>query len=217
MAESPTKSHDSIIAYRGRNRWAQTFEALSIEGAESHESHLKESGVYLVVGALGRIGSIISEYLSETCRARLVWTTRTRVPDRADREQWLETHSEQDAASLAIRKALQVENLGGSVTIITADAGNREEMERLTSEVLERYRLINGIFHAAGQAVRSEETAQTIQDIKEVDYQMHFHTKVKGLAILEKIVQEVKPDFCFLISSITSVLVDWAYSFYCCE
>ena len=206
LAECQANSPDSIIAYRGRSRWAQTFEALSIEDAEAHESHLEEGGVYLVVGALGRIGSIISEYLAEKYRARLVWTTRTRVPVRGDWEQWLQTHSEQDRASVAIRKALHVESLGGRVTIITADTGNREEMERLSSHIRARYGHINGIFHAAGQVVSGEQTAQTIQDIKEADYEVHFHTKVKGLAILETIVQEVKPDFCFLISSITSVL-----------
>ncbi len=206
LAECHAESQDPIIAYRSGNRWVQTYETVSIESVESRESQLKEGGVYLVLGALGRIGSTISEYLAERYQARLVWTTRTQVPLRADWDQWLETHSEQDRASVAIRRALKTESLGGSVMIITADAGNREEMVRLTSEVLERYGRISGVIHAAGQVVMGEETAQTIQDVQEADYDVHFHTKVKGLVILEEIVREVKPDHCLLISSISSVL-----------
>lgn len=206
LAECQSKSDHPIIAYRGRSRWAQSFEAVSIERAESSESQLKQGGVYLVIGALGRIGSVISEYLTETFKARLIWTTRKTVPPRADWERWLQTHSEQDHASVAIRKALAIESLGGSVTIITADAGNRVEMARLVSDVRKIYGQINGIFHAAGHVVMDDEMAQTIQDVKPADYETHFQAKVKGVVILEEIVQELRPDFCCLISSLSSVL-----------
>lgn len=205
FAECEAKSQERMIAYRGQTRWAQTYEALPIESAQVRESRLRDGGVYVIVGGLGRIGSIISEYLATTFKARLVWTTRTHVPARADWDQYLQTHSEQDAASVAIRKAQKIEGLGGTVTIVTADAGNREQMERIAREAIEQYGHVNGIFHAAGQVVM-EENAQTIQDVQETDYEVHFDTKVKGLAIVEKIVREVKPEFCFLISSVSSVL-----------
>ena len=204
LAECQVNSNDRIIAYRGRSRWAQTFESVSIE--QSHDSQLKEGGVYLIIGALGRIGSVISEYLAETFKARLIWTTRKPVPPRADWDRWLQTHPEQDATSGAIRQALAIESLGGSVMIVTADAGDRRDMERLAGDVRESYGEINGIFHAAGHVVMDDEMAHTIQDVKQADYETHFHAKVKGVVLLDEMVQELKPDFCCLISSLSSVL-----------
>ena len=195
-----------MVAYRGANRWVQTYEPLSLEAAEPSQSRLREGGVYLVLGALGRIGSIMSEYLAEKFKARLVWTTRTEVPARSEWEQWLRTHSEEDPASVAIRKALHVESLGARVLICNADVGNREHMQCLVRKTLEHDGEINGVFHTAGQVVMGEDTAQTIQDVQEVDYDVHFKTKVKGLMILEDILRDAKPDFCLLVSSISSVL-----------
>jgi acyl transferase domain-containing protein/long-subunit acyl-CoA synthetase (AMP-forming)/acyl carrier protein len=206
LAECNANSQDSVVAYRNGNRWVQTYEPLSLNVDEPGQSLLRDGGVYLILGALGRIGSIMSEYLAEKFKARLVWTTRTTVPDRAEWSNWLKNHGDDDPASVAIRKALHIEGLGGSVTIVTADLGNRDQMLRTSREILERYGEINGIFHAAGQVVMGEETAQTIQDVQEVDYEVHFQTKVKGLMILEEILGEVKPNFCLLISSISSVL-----------
>ncbi len=206
LAECNATSQDSVVAYRSGNRWVQTYEPLSLSSDAPGRSRLREGGVYLMLGAMGRIGSILSEYLAENYKARLIWTTRTSVPDRAEWDDWLKTHDDLDPASVAIRKAMNIESLGGSVSIVTADLGNREQMQHLVSEALKRYGEINGIFHAAGQVVMGEETAQTIHDVQETDYDVHFTTKVKGLTILEEILREVKPDFCFLISSISSVL-----------
>lgn len=206
FAECNVSSQDSVVAYRNGNRWVQTYEPLSLNGDEPSQSRLRDGGVYLLLGALGRIGSIMSEYLAEKYKARLVWTTRTRVPDRTEWNDWLENHADDDPASVAIRKALHIEGFGGKVSIVTADLGNRDQMQQAIEEILERHGEINGVFHSAGQVVMGEETAQTIQDVAEADYEVHFQTKVKGLVVLEEILGEVKPDFCFLISSISSVL-----------
>lgn len=206
LAECYATSQDSVVAYRGGNRWVQTYEPLSLNVDEPGQSRLREGGVYLILGALGRIGSIMSEYLAERFKAQLVWTTRTEVPDRAEWGNWLKSHGDEDPASVAIKKALHIESLGGSVIICNADVGSRDQMQRVVREARERYGELNGVFHAAGQVVMGQETAQTIHDVQEVDYEVHFQTKVKGLMILEDILREVQPDFCFLVSSISSVL-----------
>ncbi|HEU4796952.1 MAG TPA: type I polyketide synthase, partial [Pyrinomonadaceae bacterium] len=101
IAEFNTSSLDSVVAYRCANRWVQTYEPVALNGVHAGSSRLREGGVYLILGALGRIGSIMSEYLAERFKARLIWTTRTQIPDRANWDNWLKTHSEDDRASVA--------------------------------------------------------------------------------------------------------------------
>jgi acyl carrier protein len=155
---------------------------------------------------LGPVGSVISEYLASTVKARMVWLTLTEMPDRADWKQWLSTHGENDPASLAIKKAQEIENIGASVEIETVDIANQEQMQAAIERTLERHGELNGIVHAAGQLVMGEEIAQTIQDLQEQDYETHFQTTAAGLIILERVLRGLKPDFCLLISSISSVL-----------
>src|SRR4029078_3804698 len=43
---------DSVVAYRGRQRWVKTFEPLKLPAGQSG---LRHRGVYVITGGLGRI------------------------------------------------------------------------------------------------------------------------------------------------------------------
>ena len=47
-------------------------------------------GVYLITGGLGNVGLVLAEHLFRTKRARLVLTTRSELPPRAEWENWLQ-------------------------------------------------------------------------------------------------------------------------------
>jgi len=205
LAEFNAESQEPIVAYRRGRRWLPTYEPVRLD-RKDRPTLLRERGVYLIFGALGPVGSVISEYLASTVKARMVWLTLTEMPDRADWKQWLSTHGENDPASLGIKKAQEIENIGASVVIETVDIANQEQMQAVIERTLERHGELNGIVHAAGQLVMGAEIAQTIQDLQEQDYETHFQTTAAGLIILERVLRGLKPDFCLLISSISSVL-----------
>ena len=206
LSECRSTSEESVVAYRRGSRWLPTYEPVHLDGINARPSVLRERGVYLIIGGLEGIGTVIAEYLAQTVRAHLVWLLGIEVPERLDWDQWLLTHAEQDSASIAIRNAQAIEKLGASVVIATADVADRDQMQAVVTQTLKQYGELNGIFYAAGPVPMGEESAQTIQDVEAQDYQAHFQPKVAGLIILEQILRELKPDFCLLISSISSVL-----------
>ena len=129
IAEIVAKPSDSVIAYRGNHRWVETFEAVRLDGKARHPMRLREGGVYLITGGLGRIGLVLAEYLARTVRAKLILIGRSAFPGRDEWEQWLATHGEEDRVSRRIRKVQALEELGAEVLIISADVANEEQMQ----------------------------------------------------------------------------------------
>jgi hypothetical protein len=133
FAEFIAKSPDLCIAYRGKHRWLQTFEAVRLEEATVGKTRLREGGVYLILGGLGGIGGALAEYLAEAVRAKLILIGRSNIPDREEWEQWLITHNDEDKISCKIRKVQALEELGAEVLVGSADVANEGEMRALRS------------------------------------------------------------------------------------
>jgi NAD(P)-dependent dehydrogenase (short-subunit alcohol dehydrogenase family)/acyl carrier protein len=199
-----TSSPDTIIAFRGTHRWVQYYEPVRLAEAEEPVPGLKDRGIYLVTGGLGTIGLILAGLLVTEVRARLVLTGRSQFPPRSQWRQWLDTHDKADVTSGKIRNLLQLEEKGGEVMVLTADAANAEQMQEVVARTEKQWGPINGIIHAAGTA--NWESFSTLRDITKAECEDQFQAKVYGTLVLEKIFRDKALDFCLLISSISTVL-----------
>jgi NAD(P)-dependent dehydrogenase (short-subunit alcohol dehydrogenase family)/acyl carrier protein len=207
MAELTIKASGQCVAYRGRHRWLQTYEAVeSDKSPEETPGILRNGGVYLITGGIGGIGLVLSEYLARTVRAKLILTRRSAFPAKNEWNQWLETHDKNDSISLIIRKVRTLEDLGAEVFVCRADAANLKQMQQVISETYERFGKLHGVVHAAGILPGKTFQAQTIQNVDQEACRQQFHPKVNGLIVLEKVLQGRKCDFCLLTSSVSSVL-----------
>lgn len=70
----------SLVAYRGRSRWLQTYQKWPLGTAEP--TPLKQSGTYLVTGGWGGIGLITADFLAQTAAANIALLGRTPFPAR---------------------------------------------------------------------------------------------------------------------------------------
>jgi amino acid adenylation domain-containing protein len=197
-------SGESLVAYRGGHRWVRVFERLELQPDSSAPVSLRDRGVYLLTGGLGKIGLAVAAYLTRTVRARLVLVGRSFFPSVEDWDQWLSAHPETDAISQKIQKLRQFQALGSEVLVIAADVGDAAQMVAVIDQAHERFGPIHGIIHAAGWVggnslpeVR-ETTAETLET--------HFHSKVDGVRVLEQCTAHERLDFCVLFSSLSSVL-----------
>jgi acyl transferase domain-containing protein/acyl carrier protein len=202
--EIAAPTSDLIVAYRGSNRWVQTFEPIRLDEALEETPCLKEGGVYLITGGLGGIGLVLAEHLAKSVRAKLLLTGRSALPNRDDWSKWLATHDEQDSTSRKIRKVLELEQLGAEVLVVSADVSNLEQMQAAIAQAESQFGQVNGVIHAAG--ILGEKLFCTIEQTDKIDSQQQFKAKVYGLLILEKILHEKKLDFFLLMSSLSSVL-----------
>jgi acyl transferase domain-containing protein/acyl carrier protein len=202
-AEITADNRDLTVAYRGGNRWRQGFEALHLEGGADSRLRLRERGVYLVTGGLGRDSLARAEYLARTVKARLVLTGRRGLPERPEWERWLRDHAEDEPTAVKIRRVQALEELGSEVVVIQADAAHEAEMAGVFRHIDERFGELNGVIHAAG--VTGIESSVLISDLTPEQCRQHFRPKVYGLYVLQELLKGRQVDFCLLTSSIAAI------------
>ena len=210
LEELAAKIPDPIVAYRGKHRWVQTFEAIRLEKVDYLKLRLRDHGVYLIMGGLGGIGLVLAEYLAQTVQAKLVLMGRSSLPPRGEWESWLKTHGEQDALSRKLLKLQSFEDMGAEVLTISADVTEMNQMEAAIAQAHNRFGQIHGVIHAAG--IASERIIQ-VGNPEDMGYVMA--PKVKGTLVLDKLLSEVTLDFFVLCSSISSMLGGVGQVAYC--
>ncbi|MBE9190287.1 SDR family NAD(P)-dependent oxidoreductase [Gloeocapsopsis crepidinum LEGE 06123] len=200
FAEITSPSSDSIIAYRGSQRWVQYFEKLPVKDATSNTPKLRQGGVYLITGGLGKIGLEIAQYLAKTVKAKLVLINRSGLPVKTEWQDWLSHYGEEDLISSKIQKIQILEESGAEVLVMQADVANCEQMQAVVNQTCQHFGTIHGVIHAAGVPgegliqLKSPETAEKV-----------FLPKIKGTLVLDNVLQDINLDFFVLFSSITSI------------
>jgi NAD(P)-dependent dehydrogenase (short-subunit alcohol dehydrogenase family)/acyl carrier protein len=214
LAEITSMPSGESVAYRGRHRWVQTYEATKMEGsADKTADILPMGGTYLITGGLGDMGLVLAEYLARSFRAKLVLTGRSYFPAKIEWRQWLATHDASDDIYRKIRKIQKIESLGAEVIVFEADVSNLKHMQAVMSKIYERFGRLSGVIHAAG--IVKGESFQSLKDIDPNSCNQQFLPKVRGLNVLEKVLRGKKLAFCLLTSSLASVLGGLRFAGYC--
>ncbi|HEV7857250.1 MAG TPA: SDR family oxidoreductase, partial [Pyrinomonadaceae bacterium] len=201
-AEVSGKSGDAAAAYRGRRRWVENFQPLLMEGVTSL-SRLKQGGVYLITGGLGRKGLLLAGYLARTVQAKIILTGRRAFPGRDEWETWLASHDERDEVSGQIRRLREMEETGAEIVLARADVANRQQMQGVIERASERFGQLNGVIHAA---VESNGVLRAIEETETAHCAQQFRAKAYGLFVLAEVLRGRQLDFCVLMSSLSSVL-----------
>jgi amino acid adenylation domain-containing protein len=180
------------VAYRGRARFVPRFEQVELPGDAATTATLKDRGVYLITGGLGKVGLHLAELLFDTCNARLVLLSRhLRTP-----------------AKLA---ALQ--QRGAEILTIAADVASEDEMREAVRATVEHFGAINGVIHAAGALDDSSFTCPA-DSLDAAASSTQFRPKVEGVRVLERVLDGQPLDFCVLISSNAALLGGLGFTAY---
>jgi acyl transferase domain-containing protein len=212
LAELAADSEVPVLAYRGRQRWVQTFEEMPLVMNSPSRIPLREGGVYLVTGGLGDVGLAMAAYLARTVQAKLILTARSLLPRKNQWKTWLETHDEQDKIHRRIREVMAIERLGSEVIIRNADVADLQEMKSLVEEGEDRFGKINGVIHAAG-IVKGPSIAE-VEKLRQKDCEEQFRPKVNGVLVIKELFSGRSLDFCMLTSSLATVLGGLGFSAY---
>ncbi|HEV7376651.1 MAG TPA: SDR family NAD(P)-dependent oxidoreductase [Pyrinomonadaceae bacterium] len=201
FAELNADTNDPLVAYRGKHRWVQTYEAVRLNEAIEPKLRLRESGVYLITGGLGGIGLTIAEHLARLVRARLVLLGRSSFPAREEWDSWLATHDDNERTSRTIQRLQSFEETGAEVMIASADVADMEAMRDVVKLCKARFGQINGVVHSAGVAGGRMIQLQTPLEAARV-----LSPKALGTLVLDAILKDEALDFFVLCSSLTSIL-----------
>ncbi len=209
--ELSAQADEVAVAYRGRYRWIQDFVPATTT-PEAGRLRLRERGVYLITGGLGRIGGVLAAHLAQACTARLALVDRTPLPDRASWDAWLASHAADDPTSGKIAQLRQLEQAGAEVLVLTADVADPGQMAAAVSQTVMRFGALHGVIHAAGTV-----GATAVRAVTETDARVRaaqFGPKVGGVLALAQALTGRELDFVLLMSSVSTVLGGLGFAAY---
>ncbi len=210
LAELTVNDSQKLIAYRGVNRWVQSFEPVRFEKTKIEKPRLREKGIYLITGGLGGIGLVLAEYLARTVQAKLLLIGRSALPNKNEWLQWLSTQDQTDSISCKIRKVQELEKLGAEVLAIAADVSNTEQMQSAIAQAQQQFGQLNGVIHAAGIPGGGAIQRKTREEAEKI-----LAPKVKGTIVIDAILKNVELDFFILASSNSSIVAEFGQVDYC--
>ena len=150
LAEIERGPADPHVVYRGQLRFVPRFERIELEVAEGAKGKLRDRGVYLIAGGLGRVGLQLAELLFDMAGARLALLGRTPFPEQTEWPLWLEEHGQDDATSTKIRRLMTLRNRGAEILVVQADVSLESEMRTALRDIQQRFGVLHGVIHAAG-------------------------------------------------------------------
>ncbi|HSP78622.1 MAG TPA: SDR family NAD(P)-dependent oxidoreductase, partial [Myxococcaceae bacterium] len=211
LAELGAPARAPVVAWRGGKRWVETFSPSPLPAPEGL-APVREGGVYLITGGLGRIGLAIAEHLGAAARAKLVLVGRSSFPARGEWEAWLAEHGEEEERSRKVRRLLALERQGAQVLVLRADVSRPEELEAVLQRTQAHFGALHGVVHAAGSIGPDTHVPVLEADVARCDEQ--FQAKVRGLRVLGRALEGRELDFVVLQSSLAAVLGGLGFAAY---
>jgi NAD(P)-dependent dehydrogenase (short-subunit alcohol dehydrogenase family)/acyl carrier protein len=200
LAECQTTNTERLVAYRHKQRWIRTFESIRFPAANP-KMVLRHQGVYLITGGLGGIGLSLATYLAETVQAKLILIGRSALPDAQAWDDWLNTHTEDDATAIKIRGLRKIQNQGSEILVLQADVSRREQMQIAIEQGQARFGIIHGVIHAAGVSKDGIIEIKTTTETALV-----LSPKVQGTLFLTQLLETQQLDFLIFCSSLSALM-----------
>jgi phthiocerol/phenolphthiocerol synthesis type-I polyketide synthase E len=195
---------EPVVAWRGARRYVEHFEPTPLPAPGPEVAPLRERGVYLLTGGLGRIGLGLAEHLAAAVKARLVLVGRSPFPAREEWDAWVAGHGESDAVSRKIHRLREMERLGAEVLVLRADVSRREQLASVLARAEERFGTVHGVVHSAGSI--GAQTHVPLEQLERAHCEEQLAAKVHGTRWLEAALSERTLDFVVLQSSLSTVL-----------
>ncbi len=190
---------ESLVAYRGKNRWIQVYEPISLPVlAEGAPSKLRREGVYLVTEDYLGITMQLALFLAKELNARLILVTYTTLPEPGERDKWLETHDHQDPTSRLIRTVRELENIKADIIMVRANLADQSQMSKIVRLGRERYGAIHGVIHGAGSMSVAEHGAG-LQSLVAT-----LAPRMRSTRLLAELFRDIPLDFIALCSTLVS-------------
>jgi NAD(P)-dependent dehydrogenase (short-subunit alcohol dehydrogenase family)/acyl carrier protein len=207
-------NENRVVAFRRNRRWLQVYDRVALDETPPGQLpvRLREQGVYVITGGLGKVGLALAEYLALEANARLVLISRTPIPARAEWQHCLSQHDASDKLPRIINQLQRLEASAAEVSIENADISDLAGMQKLVDDVIARYGRIDGVIHAAG--VVSGSSLEVMHSLTRADCELQFVPKIHGLIVLHQLFNDYPLDFVMPVSSLSTVLGGLGFAAY---
>jgi len=198
--------NDSEVIYRNNLRYVPKLSQVDMNSIEKGQLPLINEAVYMVTGALGGIGMIISEWLLKEWKVKLVLVGRSNI-------------FTDENANTKMQNYLKLKSISKDIVYLSGDISDEKFLSNCSTEVKNVWnRPIEGVFHLAGigQIQKHLENIEShnINFETEEYYFSLFKSKVNGTIALNNLLKDNKDSLFVGFSSVLSIFGGASFSAY---
>lgn len=186
------------IGFRGNERFILRLNNLDSPNACA-PIRFDKNGGYLITGAFGALGMLISKWMVKNGASHLILMGRTAFPERS---KW---HTVESNSKLGqrIKFIHELESLGANIHVANVDVTDKDQLDAyLRTYEIEGWPKIRGVIHTAG-IVKDK----TIQQMDMDTFKIVYAPKVLGGWNLHQAFINESLDFFILFSSTSSLII----------
>ncbi|MGQ0841559.1 SDR family NAD(P)-dependent oxidoreductase [Actinokineospora sp.] len=211
VAESVTE-HAGPVAWRGNRRWLRAYEAQPLPAPDLAASPLLAGSTVLVTGGLGNVGLLLARHLATTRGCKLVLTTRSALPPRAEWADRVAAATPGDKIARYLQRVLDLEVAGAQVLAMSADIADGDRMAEVVAAAEERFGGIDAVVHAAG--VQDSAFFGVAHTMDRAACDAHLRAKVHGFLHLQRLLADKVSGPRITLSSLSAILGGLTYGPY---
>ncbi|QSQ25573.1 KR domain-containing protein [Pyxidicoccus parkwayensis] len=197
VASAPGSTADERqVRYRNGQRQAPALREVPLKPALS----VAPDRAYVVSGGTRGLGAGFARLLVERGARRLALLGAQALPPRSE---WARVAGEDSSDARKVRAILELEARGATVLLYTGRLTDRAALRRFFSEVRASLGPVAGVLHCAG-AVSDESPAFLHKTRK--GFERVLEPKLEGTHVLTDLLEDERPDFFVLFSSVSAVL-----------
>lgn len=204
VKEFRSEESDMVISYRDGVRWVQIYTPIRVEGYESHQSSIREGGVYLVYDGFVGIGFEVAKYIMQQKKSKVLIMGDCAFPQQDKWEEWLEEHEHKEDVSVKIRGAKELVDRGAHFIGTMENYYSKEKLSRMFKKAESAFGTINGIIHCSGGSANGH--VRSINSSTPELVERDFINVPYALYMLDEIFREKELDFKLVMSSLGSIL-----------
>jgi beta-ketoacyl synthase len=188
-----------LIAIRNNNRYLEEINFINKNKYKVCDTSIKENGVYLICGGLGRLGMIISDWISKQANTTIISIGRSSFPPR---ETWDNISKETSLDSIKkIEMIRTIEGRGSYFYYYSVDIGQDNQLHNFIDQIYDQYGKIDGIFQCA-----VDDFQMSISSLNEQLFQESINAKVLATENLYSVLKGKEFDFFLLFSSVMTLI-----------
>jgi len=187
-------------AWRDGRRYEQAWAPAALPETVAEETGFRDGGTYLITGGMGGIGLALARDLAARHGANIILLARSALPPHAEWAGYLDLAPETNETARRIRAVQEIEAMGGTVRVETADVCDIDGMRGVVERARAAFGRIDGVIHAAGVIDDAPLLGKSTHDVERV-----LAPKVHGLRVLDAIFPDGALDLMVLFSSTSTV------------
>lgn len=188
-----------IIAIRNDSQYSEEVQHINKNEDISCDSPIKENGVYLICGGLGRLGMIISDWISKQANTTIISIGRSSF---CPRETWDNISDENSFDSIKkIEMIRDIEERGSNFYYYSVDMVQENQLYDFVDKIYDQYGKIDGIFQCA-----VDDSQMPISCLNKQLFIESINAKVLATENLYAVIKERKFDFFLLFSSVMTLI-----------